>query len=43
MTSGLPGSSARSPIDWTGCLSKSGVQVVPAFIVFHTPPDAEPT
>src|SRR5687767_10976495 len=33
---------ATEPIFSVGCSSKSGVQLAPAFSVFHTPPDAAP-
>src|SRR6266581_3654204 len=36
------GSIAIAPIDCTGCLSKTGLYVVPAFCDFHTPPLAAP-
>jgi len=39
--SGFDGSSVTHPIEYDGWSSKIGVQVVPAFSVFHTPP--EPT
>src|SRR5262245_61657360 len=39
----LLGSIAIAPIDWTGCLSNTGLKVVPPSCDFHTPPDAEPT
>jgi hypothetical protein len=32
-----------SPIDVTGCSSKSGVKVVPLLTVFQRPPVAKPT
>ena len=32
-----------SPIDRFGCASNTGTQVVPLFVVFHTPPVAAPT
>src|SRR5258707_416926 len=38
----LVGSSATAPIDWTGCLSNTGLKVVPPSSDFHTPPEAEP-
>src|SRR5512139_4335094 len=41
--SGSFGSSATAPIDCTGCLSKTGLNVVPPSCDFQTPPDAEPT
>src|SRR5678815_2261269 len=31
------------PIEYDGSLSTSGGDVVPAFVVFHTPPDATAT
>ena len=34
---------AMSPIVDTPSLSKTGSQVVPLFVVFHTPPEATPT
>ena len=37
------GASATSPIDETLCRSNSGSHVVPALIVFQSPPDAAPT
>ena len=42
-TFGSEGSSAIAPMDWTGCLSKTGLNVVPPSSDFHTPPEAEPT
>ena len=39
----LLGSIAIAPIDWTGCLSNTGLNVVPPSCDFHTPPDAAPT
>src|SRR3989442_14203605 len=39
----LLGSMAVGPIDWTGCLSKIGLKVVPPLTDFHTPPLAAPT
>jgi hypothetical protein len=36
------GSIATAPIDCTGCLSNTGVNVVPPFTDFHTPPLADP-
>ena len=41
MTSGLLGSIATSPIEYTDSSSKIASHVTPAFVVFHTPP--EPT
>src|SRR5215472_15302373 len=40
---GLFGSSAIAPIDWTGCLSNTGWNVVPPSSDFQTPPEAAPT
>src|SRR3954469_1958264 len=40
---GLLGSIAIAPTDCTGCLSNTGVKVVPPSCDRHTPPDAEPT
>src|SRR3954466_10639932 len=40
---GFFGSMAMAPIDCTGCLSKTGLNVVPPFTHFHTPPLAAPT
>src|SRR6476620_5123297 len=37
------GSSAMSPIDWTGCSSKTGLKRVPLSSDFQTPPLAAPT
>ena len=37
------GSIAIAPIDWTGCLSNTGLKVVPLSVDFHTPPEAAPT
>src|SRR5438445_9750536 len=37
------GSRATAPIDWTGCLSKTGLKVVPPSWLFQTPPLAAPT
>src|SRR6185503_9370414 len=39
----LLGSIVTAPIDWTGCLSNTGLNVVPPSCDFHTPPDAAPT
>jgi hypothetical protein len=36
------GATASAPIEATGCESKIGVQVRPAFIVFQTPPPTDP-
>ena len=41
--SGSIGSIAIAPIDCTGCLSNTGLNVVPPSVDFHTPPDAAPT
>src|SRR3989441_7637983 len=43
ITFGFLGSMAIAPIDWTGCLSKIGLKVVPPLTDFHTPPLAAPT
>src|SRR6266851_4629180 len=43
ITLGFFGSIVTAPIDWTGCLSKTGLNVVPPFTDFHTPPLAAPT
>src|SRR6185503_13914595 len=40
---GLFGSIVIAPIDWTGCLSNTGLNVVPPSSERHTPPDAAPT
>src|SRR6266571_3580740 len=40
---GSDGARVMSPIVGTLSLSKSASQVVPAFVVFHTPPEAMPT
>src|SRR2546423_15680633 len=37
-TSGLDGATATAPTDQTSSSSVSGVQVVPALAVFHSPP-----
>src|SRR5689334_24446151 len=37
------GSIAIAPIDCTGCLSNTGLNVVPPSVDFHTPPEAAPT
>ena len=39
-TSGLPGSTATSPIASVGWSSNRGANVVPLFVVFQTPPEA---
>src|SRR6266704_2132549 len=38
-----PVDAVTAPIDCTGCRSKTGLNVVPPFTDFHTPPLAEPT
>src|SRR5512132_112111 len=43
MVRGLEGSIAIAPIDCTGCLSKTGLNVVPPSCDFQTPPLAAPT
>ena len=40
---GFDGSIAIAPIDCTGCLSNTGLKVVPPSIDFQTPPLAAPT
>src|SRR2546422_4819620 len=40
---GFFGSIVIAPIDWTACLSNTGLKVVPPFTDFHTPPLAAPT
>ncbi len=40
---GFFGSIATAPIDCTGCLSKTGLKVVPPSWLFQTPPLADPT
>ena len=42
-TNGFFGSRTIAPIEYDASLSKTGVQVVPAFTVFQTPPLATPT
>src|SRR6266853_449034 len=42
-TAGSDGAMARSPMVETLSLSNIGSQVVPLFVVFHTPPEAVPT
>src|ERR1043166_1966497 len=42
-TSGFFGSTATVPIEYDAWASKTGVQVVPAFTVFHTPPECTAT
>src|SRR5580704_1516776 len=42
-TVGTDGATAISPMVETLSLSKIGSQVVPLFVVFHTPPEAVPT
>jgi hypothetical protein len=43
MTSGLPGSSAMSPMEIVPCRSKSGVQRTPPLVVLKSPPEAVAT
>src|SRR3981081_488893 len=43
MLRGSLGSMAMAPLDCTGCLSKTGLNVVPPSYDFHTPPLAAPT
>src|SRR6266850_308380 len=40
---GFDGSMAMAPMDCTGCLSNTGLKVVPPSMDFHTPPLAAPT
>jgi hypothetical protein len=42
-TFGFFGSMTTLAIEYDASLSKTGVHVVPAFVVFHTPPDATAT
>ena len=42
-TSGLVGSSVRHPMEYDPWESNTGVQVMPAFTVFQTPPEATAT
>ena len=42
-TSGFFGSTVTQPIEYEPCWSKTGVKVLPAFTVFHTPPEATAT
>src|SRR5260370_29213830 len=42
-TDGSDGAIAMAPIGETFSLSNIGSQVVPLFVVFHTPPEAVPT
>ena len=42
-TDGSFGSRATQPVEYDPSPSNRGVQVVPSFTVFHTPPDATPT
>ena len=42
-TLGSEGATATAPMEATGCLSKTGAKVAPAFTVFQTPPVARPT
>src|SRR5712691_1243216 len=41
-TFGFFGSMVTAPMDWTACLSKTGLKVVPPLTDFHTPPLAAP-
>ena len=41
--SGFDGAIAMSPIEAVEYVSKIGVKVVPLFVVFQTPPVADPT
>jgi len=41
-TSVCEGATAIAPIEAMGCESKIGVQVRPAFSLFHTPPPTAP-
>src|SRR2546427_5937084 len=43
ITLGFFGSIVIAPIDWTACLSNTGLKVVPPLTDFHTPPLAAPT
>src|SRR5688572_10140463 len=43
ITSGLVGSIEISPIEYEGWSSKTALQVVPAFVVFQTPPEPAAT
>src|SRR5512135_38111 len=43
ITFGFFGSMVIAPIDWTGCRSKTGLNVVPPLTDFQTPPLAAPT
>src|SRR3989449_4197792 len=43
ITLGFFGSIVTAPIDWTACLSNTGLKVVPPLTDFHTPPLAAPT
>ena len=40
---GSDGATASAPIACAGCLSKTGENVLPSSVDFHTPPDAAPT
>src|SRR5437879_4878993 len=42
IVSGFFGSIVMAPMDWTGCLSKTGLKVVPPLTDFQTPPLAAP-
>jgi len=39
---GSLGATASAPIEATGIASITGIQVRPAFVVFHTPPPTAP-
>src|SRR5437667_9440023 len=43
ITLGFFGSIVIAPIDWTACLSNTGLKVVPPLTDCHTPPLAAPT
>src|SRR2546425_12863437 len=43
ITLGFFGSIVIAPIDWTACLSNTGLKGVPPLTDFHTPPLAAPT
>src|SRR2546422_11630292 len=43
ITLGFFGSIVIAPIDWTACLSNTGLKVVPPLTDFHKPPLAAPT
>ena len=42
-TFGSDCATASEPMDWTGCVSNTGVQFTPPSVVFQMPPDAAPT